>query len=155
MMTLLQAPPVFSSAVAPEVAARVRAALAARALAGAVAPPDVDAVAAELAIPLAHAYIALGLDPTLILVPTTEVALAICVGGCQLQGALPLLEGLLVERSARLATGRPSFDVQPRGCLDLCPGAPAMLSRSAVGVMRHVRMTREQVPPLLAELLDD
>src|SRR5687768_5598080 len=57
----------------------------------------VDAVAAAEKVPRAHVYAAMAMDPNLVFAVEQETLLAVCVGGCQAQGALTNLEALLRE----------------------------------------------------------
>ena len=141
--------------IAPAEMMRLRGALQA-ALAG--TPATVEAVA-EVArqqdVPLSHAYAALATDPNLSIDVSQPVLVAICVGVCQEQGAIPNLERLLELRAERVAAGKPAFDVIPRTCLDMCAHAPVCLSRSPHGQAAHPRLTAAGVDELVAALCDE
>jgi len=112
----------------------------------------VQQAAQQADVSLACAYAALAFDPNLRVDASQETLIAICVGGCQQQGALANLEALLQERAARLEAGKPAFDLLPRSCLDMCPHSPVCLSRSKQGSRAHPRLRADDVPTMIAEL---
>ena len=144
--------PAFVSVVPPRVAADLCARLRERAEGGWVSADDLAAVASEVGAPLSHAYVALGGEPALQLRPREAVQIAACTGACQAKGAMALLERLLELRAERAAAGQPGIDVVPRGCLNLCERAPALLSRSDDGVHPHPGVRPEDLAELCATL---
>jgi len=134
---------------------RLAGALRAAAAGAPVTVALVERIASEQGVPTAHAYAALALDPNLAPANEHEVMVAICVGACQGQGAVPVLAALLQTRAERVAAGRPAFDVLPRTCLDMCSHSPVCMSRSKAGVSAHPRLSPEGVRALVVELCGD
>jgi NADH:ubiquinone oxidoreductase subunit E len=112
----------------------------------------VQEAAARHAVSLEQAYAALAFNPQLVFDFQCETLLACCVGGCQAQGALDNLRELLRLRAERLAAGRPSFDIVPRTCLDMCAHAPVCLSRSQHGQAAHPRLKPADLPGITEAL---
>lgn len=147
--------PGFASVVPPRVAADLCGRLKARAKEGLVSAEDVAAVATEVGVPLSHAYVALGGEPMLQLRIAKAVQIAACTGACQAKGSMALLERLLELKAERAAAGQAGIEVVPRGCLNLCEQAPALLSRSDDGVHPHPRVRPEDLAELVAALCED
>jgi len=131
----------------------------ARALRSAVGgePVTVEAVsrvAEEEGAPVSHVYAAMAMDPNLAPAKVHDILVAICVGSCQAQGAIPVLEVLLEERQRRQARGARAFDILPRSCLDLCSHSPACMSRTPNAMQAHPQLTPEKTHALVSELCD-
>jgi NADH:ubiquinone oxidoreductase subunit E len=108
----------------------------------------IDGVAEAQGCERAHAWVAAGLDPTLELaVPKgAPVLVGMCVGQCQLQGAVPILERFLEERDRRVAAGLPDYELLPRRCLDMCSRAPVVLCQTKDGVAGLTGLSAAEVP---------
>jgi NADH:ubiquinone oxidoreductase subunit E len=111
-------------------------------------------VAEEEGAPVAHVYAAMAMDPNMAPAKESDVLVAVCVGSCQAQGAVPVLEALLETRGERLAAGQGAFDVLPRSCLDLCSHSPVCMTRTPQAMKAHPRMTPDEVRALMAEICD-
>ena len=109
----------------------------------------IDEVAARLGKKRSHAWAALALDPNLVPEMKYDTLFAVCVGKCQLQGAIPALDKMLELRDLQVDSGKPAFEVLPRHCLDLCPHAPVAISRSQHGQAAHPRLKPEELPELI------
>ena len=135
--------------IPPSTMMELRDALVAKCDGGKVTEAIIHQVAEENGVPFCAAYAAISVDPNLVLAVKHDTLVAICVGPCQLQGAIPALEALLAERQRRIDTGDTSFDIIPRTCLDMCAHSPACLSRSADGQQKvHPQMRPEDVAEL-------
>ena len=119
---------------------------------GRLSPEAIDEVARQQGKARAHAWAAMALDPNLVPSITAETLFGICVGQCQLQGAIPNLERLLELRDSQLKAGKPAFDIVPRHCLDMCPHAPVAVSRSQHGQAAHPRLQPENLPEIIETL---
>jgi len=118
-------------------------------------PADtIDEIARKNNKPRAYAWAALALDPNLVPQFTSDTLFAICMGKCQLQGAVPNLEKLLELRDKRIQTKQPAFDIVPRHCLDLCPHAPVALSRGTHGQAAHPKLDPANLPEIIETLCD-
>ena len=115
----------------------------------------VERIAAAEDAPAAHVYAAMAMDPNMAPQIEHDVLVAICVGSCQAQGAIPILQTLLEERAARVSDNRPAFDILPRSCLDLCPHSPVCMTRTPTDLKAHARLTPEKVRALLPEILGE
>ena len=76
---------------------------------GRLSPEAIDEVARQQGKARAHAWAAMALDPNLGPSITAETLFGICVGQCQLQGAIPNLERLLELRDSQLKAGEGSM----------------------------------------------
>lgn len=112
----------------------------------------IDDVAQKNGLPRTHAWAAMALNPNLIPQISNETLFGICVGQCQLQGAIPTLEKLLELRDKQIADKKPSFDIVPRHCLDMCPHAPVAISRSPHGQAAHPKLKPDAVPEIIDAL---
>ena len=117
-------------------------------------PEAIDEVARANETPRAHAWAALAVNPNLGLEMKSDTLFAICTGRCQGQGAVPLLEKLLTIRDQRVASGKKSFDIVPRHCLDLCDHAPVAQSRSPHGQAAHPKLKPENLEEIISTLCD-
>ena len=116
-------------------------------------PPEViDEVAQNNEQPRSHAWAAMALNPNLVPEISSETLFAICVGKCQLQGAIPNLETLLELRDKQVAEDKKLFDIVPRSCLDMCPHAPVAISRSQHGQAAHPKLTPDSLPEIIEAL---
>jgi hypothetical protein len=150
-------PPIPSThkPIDPALTAKLAASLAARAGSGRVTMTHVDAVAAEHSATRAQTYAAMATNPNLVFDISQPTLLAVCVGGCQMQGAIPVLQKLLDTREERLGAGKKAFDVVVRTCLDMCPHSPVAISRSPHGQAAHPRLSPEGVGEIISALCDD
>lgn len=117
---------------------------------GRLAPEMINSVAEQHNKPHSHAWAAMALNPNLVPAISHETLFAICLGKCQLQGAIPNLEKLLELREQQISQGKPAFDIVPRSCLDMCPHAPVAISRSQHGQAAHPKLK----PDSVAEIID-
>jgi len=119
---------------------------------GRLPPEAIDQVAKENGRPRTHAWAAIALNPNLQPQLTTDTLFALCVGQCQLQGAIPNLEKLLELRDQQIANQETHFDIVPRHCLDMCPHAPVAISRSPHGQAAHPKLEPETVSEIINAL---
>ena len=114
-------------------------------------PELLDGVAAELGCPKAHVYAA-ALTTWRPFAVDNAVRFAICAGQCQTAGALGLMEHLLHRRDQRTASGLPTFDLLPRGCLNGCGRGPTVYVMTREGVAGMAYATPAQIDVVLAQL---
>jgi NADH:ubiquinone oxidoreductase subunit E len=82
---------------------------------GRMSTKDLQAIALELNVPLAHVYVAVGMYPHYQLEGEHGRGIRLCTGSCQAHGSLVLL-GALLEKVSQGA----ELDITPVGCLDRC-----------------------------------
>jgi NADH:ubiquinone oxidoreductase subunit E len=116
--------------------------------------PILEEVAESENVPLSHVVASLGVNPQIIPDVDSQTLIAICVGTCQGQGAIPVLDKLLELKKERDANAKPSFSIVPRSCLDMCAHSPVCISRSAHGQAAHPRLKPEQVQETIDALCD-
>lgn len=116
---------------------------------------DIDAVADELGLKRAHAWVAAGLDPSLAPESDEDVLIGICVGQCQMRGAVANLEKLLECRDARAASGKRGFGIVPRRCFDRCMQGPVAVCQTPDGMAGLPKMTAEQVSGVVEQIFED
>ncbi len=97
-----------------------------------------------------HAWVALAYSPEVAIERTHDIAFGVCLGRCQLWGALPVLEALLALREERLAAGKAGFDVVPRGCLSRCEHGAFVVGVTPAGQFGMGQATPEQVTAAVA-----
>lgn len=114
----------------------------------------IEAIAVEEKVPRAQVLAAVATDPNLVVEMTSDVLFAVCVGGCQLQGALDNVEELLRLREQRVQAGQKSFDLVPRHCLDMCPHSPVAVSRSSHGMAAHPKLKPDGIAEIVNALCD-
>lgn len=151
-----QGPPLAAThaPIPPQRMFQLTGALRQRAQGGRVTMAIVEEVAQQESAKIAEVYAALALDPNLGFEIGQDVLIAICVGGCQAQGAIANLEKLLELRRERLAQQKPAFDVIPRTCLDMCAHSPVCISRSRHGQAAHPRLKVTDVAEIVDSLCD-
>jgi NADH:ubiquinone oxidoreductase subunit E len=114
-------------------------------------PELLDGIAAEMECPKAHVYAA-ALTTWRPFAVDHAVRFAICAGQCQLVGALDLMEHLLRRRDQRTASGLPTFDLLPRGCLNGCGRGPTVYVMTREGVSGMAHTTAAQIDEVLEQL---
>jgi NADH:ubiquinone oxidoreductase subunit E len=134
---------------------RLRTALAAKSAGKRVTMEMIDAVAAAESATPAEVYASMAFDPNLVFAIELPTLFAVCVGGCQSQGAIANLAKMLELRAERLAAGKPAFDVLVRSCLDMCPHSPVAMSRSKHGQAAHPKLSPDALPEIVSTLCDD
>ncbi len=119
---------------------------------GPIAPETIDALAQSEGVDRAVAWAAAGSHPFIQLQRENEVAVAVCVGRCQLWGGGDLLEGALELREKRVGEGKSGFDVIPRNCLNRCHDAPMAFVVLPEGSAGFPRATTDDLTAMMAEL---
>jgi NADH:ubiquinone oxidoreductase subunit E len=112
-------------------------------------------IAAAAQVPQSHVYVAAGLDPMMEWTRHHAVAFYVCTGGCQAWGAVEVLSRLIEMRDERDASEAPSFDILPRGCVNLCDRAAAVVSTGPHGQAVHPELKVEQLDEIVDVLLSE
>ena len=119
-----------------------------------VDPALMGEVAEAEGAPLAHMYVAAGMDPELPWKAEHPVTFIVCTGECQSWSAVERVQWLLEERQRRLDAGQPAFDIQARGCLNACDHPPAIVSQGPEGLALHPNATPESLGEAIAVRVD-
>ena len=148
------APPTYPPVDYGQIMALLRQLMTRAGPGGTIKRQDLELLASDEDVPVALVYAAAGMNPGLRFVREHEIAFGICTGKCQMWGAFDLL-GMLLERAdARIAADRPSFDIVPQGCLNLCDHPPAVVVATPDGVAGLPRCTAADVDEAIATVLD-
>lgn len=121
---------------------------------GSITRADLELLASDEEVPVTLVYAAAGMHPGLRFKREHPIAFGICTGKCQMWGGFDLLELLRERADARIAADRPSFDIVPQGCLNLCDHPPAAVAAAPDGVAGLPRCTAADVDEAIAMLLD-
>ncbi len=100
------------------------------------------------------AYVASQLVPGLMVAKESELSFQICVSSCQGKGSVGVLDSLIEERDRRENNDEIVFDIRPRGCIDLCPMGPVVVSRGPGGQAMHPKLRPAEIKTLVANLCD-
>jgi len=146
--------PVTHQALDPVLMMRLAAAVREHCAGAAVTLDAIDAVAASEKAPASHVFASIPMDPNLVLDIRDDVLIAVCVGGCQAQGAIDILDELMKIRAERVASSKSTYAIVPRTCLDICAHSPVCISRSALGQAAHTRLKPQGIAEIIAAICD-
>ncbi len=121
---------------------------------GTIKRSDLELLASDDDAPVSLVYAAAGMHPGLRFVREHEIAFGICTGKCQMWGGFDLLDLLLERADARIGADKPSFDVVPQGCLNLCDHPPSAVVATPDGVAGLPRCTAADVDEAIGMILD-
>ena len=119
-----------------------------------ITPQVLEGVAEFENVPLAACYAATLFAPDLEFQAECDIQFEICMAGCVQKNAAGLLTQLLSISQGRISSGKTSFDVVPRGCLDACDFGPILRTRSDAGTFVHTNIQPEGVSAIVTAVCD-
>jgi len=121
---------------------------------GQLTAAQIEAVAAEVGVDSALAYMAMGMYPMLQVKREHPTCFTVCSGRCQFWGSHDLIVELLRRKAERLGAGKGAFDVMAQGCLDQCNSPVAMRFNGPAGQGVLPGANSELLDAVIAELCD-